>query len=129
MILAFVDEQIARGAAHALGHPIDCVLLRERGGVPGMPRRRYRFGPSGDTTWMPIRKRKTNWRAATACAHLRGSAYYRWWVSPPPMLGEGEGAKAPHEAGRAINGAASALSHGGTTPIPRKRANPVEVAR
>jgi hypothetical protein len=112
-MLAFVDEHIARGAAHALGHPIDCVLLRERGGEPGMPRRKYRFSPSGDTTWIPIRDRRTCWRAGKACARLRGSAYYRWWVSPPPIQAEREGAEAPREAECVVKGAASVLSHNG----------------
>lgn len=127
MMLAFVDEQIARGAAHALGHPIDCVLLRERGSQPGMPRRRYRFGPSGDTTWMPIQDRRTNWRAGTACARLRGSAYYRWWVSPPPMPGEGEGAEALRGVERAVNGAAFAPSCGGM--IRQEEVDRADVAR
>jgi len=112
-MLAFVDEHIARGVAHALGHPIDCVLLRERGSDAGMPRRRYRFSPSGDTTWMTIRDRRTDWRAGNACARLRRSAYYRWWVSPPPIDGDGESAEAPREVERAVNGAAFVLSHGG----------------
>jgi hypothetical protein len=119
MMLAFVDEQIARGAAHAMGHPIDCVLLRERGAHVEAPRRRYRFSPSGDTTWMPIRDRRTDWRAGDACARLRASAYYRWWVSPPPTREDGEGAEALREAGRVLNGATWALSHAGEGPIPK----------
>ena len=86
-MMAFTNEDCARGAAYAFGHPVTCVLLRQPGDIPGHwhPRRLYTFRPSGDTSWTWITDARTMARAIKAADRLRESAYYRWWVKPPEV--------------------------------------------